>query len=316
MLAALSVALVLAGSIRIEGVRAEGGLQQDDQPFHLNGKTWRNKQAFIDSGARCSTRSINDREARAVQDGVNEFKAARGFASSPSPISIPVYFHIINNGPGIDNGDVTNRMITDQVRVLNRSYGGQTGGAETGFQFLLAGVTHTTNADWYNMTPGTQEEIEAKTALRQGGADALNFYTANLGGGLLGFATFPWEVNHGPRNLSLDGVVCLYSSLPGGSAEPYDEGDTGTHEVGHWLGLYHTFQGGCSTKNDYVSDTPAEGFPAFNCPVGRDTCTKDKYPGPDPVFNFMDYTDDPCMFEFTADQGSRMNVMFAQYRQT
>ncbi len=98
-----------------------------------------------------------------------------------------------------------------------------------------------------------------KKALYEGDATTLNVYVANIGGGLLGWAYFPKGYNNG-RDF-IDGVVMLDESMPGGvnpGTAKYGEGDTLTHEVGHWLMLEHTFNHGCSASGDYVTDTPKE----------------------------------------------------------
>jgi hypothetical protein len=234
------------------------------------------------------------RRAKAEKEGVSVSNVTGG--------TINVYFHVIRKGTGVANGDITTTMINDQMSVLNAAY------APWGWSFNLVAVDRTTNKQWFNLRMGTNAERQMKNALRQGTADDLNIYSSNLGGGLLGWATFPSSYAGNPKD---DGVVILFSSVPGGTAVPYDEGDTATHEVGHWMGLYHTFQGGCAGSGDFVSDTPAEASAAFGCPNGRDTCAGG---GPDPIENFMDYTDDACMFQFTNGQDGRMDSMFTTYR--
>jgi len=215
---------------------------------------------------------------------------------------VRVHFHVINKGTSPAEGNVSFGQIFYQMLVLKAAF------ATTGWQLKLASIDRTTNAAWFDMGIGSAEESQAKAALRTGTAEDLNIYTANLGGGLLGWATFPSGYASFPTD---DGVVILYSSLPGGSAAPYNLGDTATPEVGHWMGLYHTFQGGCSAFNDFVADTAREQTAAFGCPVGRDTCTQS---GLDPITNFMDYTDDSCMNQFTSGQDGRMDRQFTFYR--
>ena len=250
----------------------------------------------------CGTKELTLEEAAKVEAEFEQLAPWKDNFNAFSAVSIPVYAHVVNKGTGISNGDVPDSWITDQINVLNAAYAG------SGFSFSLVSTDRTTNATWYTAGPGTSAETAMKTALRKGTADDLNMYISSPGGGLLGWATFPSSYSSKPKD---DGVVLLNSSLPGGNAAPYNLGDTGTHEVGHWLGLYHTFQGGCQKTNDYVSDTPAERSAAYGCPSGRDTCSGT---GLDPIKNFMDYTDDACMDHFTAGQVTRAQSLYDTYR--
>lgn len=274
----------------------------------------------------CGTPHPMSAEANAIQESLNQYRSAMGAPSDVSPLRLPgsvtvqVWFHVITSTSGA--GNLTDAQIASQIAVMNEAFSGtdtdrapnQGASAQptsnTPFRFVLAGVTRTANNTWYTMGYGSAAEQQAKAALRQGNGATLNLYSANIGGGLLGWATFPSDYASKP---SMDGVVMLYSSIPGGSAAPYNLGDTATHEVGHWLGLYHTFQGGCAKNNDYVSDTPAEKSAFFGVPPPYpDTCPRAA--GRDPVENFMDYTDDVAMFQFTAGQSARMDSLVAQYR--
>jgi hypothetical protein len=256
---------------------------------------------------RCGTKLPSAEEVAQIEQAV-----AKGQKGKTSAV-IDVWVHVITKGAGFANGDLSDTMIREQIRVLNDSYNGRTGGANTGFGFALAGVTRTTNATWFSqMATNISVELEAKTALRRGGNATLNIYTVD-GGPYLGFAYFP-SILTDPSYAKLDGVVLDWRSLPGGTFAIYSEGDTATHEVGHWLALYHTFEGKCSKNNDFVADTPAEFGPAFNCPVGRDSCAGASQPGLDPITNFMDYSQDSCMYEFTPGQTARMQAAWTAFR--
>ena len=249
-----------------------------------------------DSRAETVAAQENDRAAKLQK------RAKLGGLLATSNVSgglVNVYFHVLTDGT---NGDLRQAEIDSQMRVLNNAY------APWGWAFNLAGVDRTVNAAWFNDCYSNEKPM--KNALHRGTGQDLNVYSC-VPGPYLGYATFPSSYRGQP---SQDGVVILYSSLPHGGEPNYEEGDTATHEVGHWFGLYHTFQNGCSKNGDYVEDTPAERSPAFECPVGRDTCEGTKYPGIDPIENFMDYTYDSCMFQFTAGQDARMDEMFTLYR--
>ncbi|WP_437777442.1 zinc metalloprotease [Sorangium sp. So ce1097] len=248
----------------------------------------------------CGTIEMSDREKDEVELFVRS-RVAAGFTAG-TPVVIPVHVHVINKGARLSDGNVTDQMIQTQIDVLNKAY------ASTRFSFSLASVHRITNATWFTMGQGSRAERDAKNTLRQGESDHLNVYTANPGGGLLGWATFPASYARSP---TMDGVVVLHSSLPGGTAAPYNEGDTLTHEVGHWLGLYHTFEGSCTKTGDRVGDTAGEKSAAYGCPIGRDTCPGS---GRDPIHNYMDYTDDSCMDSFTAGQIDRMSTQWDAYR--
>src|SRR5262245_54192137 len=230
---------------------------------------------------------------------------------------IPVYFHVITSG---SSGNVPESQLDAQITVLNRNYAGKDyngntvpGAANTGYSFFKAGSDRTNSRKWFKMTPGSGAETQAKNALAINPGSALNIYICAPGQSLLGWAVFPWTSQAGTNQ---DGVVIHYGSVPGGYLSPYNLGGTATHEVGHYLGLYHTFQGGCdtgscSTTGDLICDTPAEATATSGCPSGKDTCPAS---GLDPIHNYMDYSTDICYTNFTAGQDTRMNSAVNTYR--
>ncbi len=250
-------------------------------------------------------RDVSAKEQRAIAKATKARLQDKGITRADlaaTSATVPVYVHVMAGSDGA--GDVTDQQIADQIAVLNTTFAGQesSAAADTGFSFTLAGVDRFYNDAWHK----DRSSSKYRSATRQGGANALNMWLVDFKN--LGIATFPWDYQ---RNPGIDGVRVHFDSLPGGGIANYDQGETATHEVGHWLGLYHTFQGGCTELNDEVADTPAQGSATRGCPVGNDTCS---LPGLDPIHNYMDYSYDTCYNQFTPGQATRAQGMWAAYR--
>ena len=257
-----------------------------------------------------------------------------GVNSTAAIITIPVVFHVITSGTGATN--VSAAIIQAQIDQLNIDFRNLAGSinpvaADTEVQFCLAtldpsnnpmaepGIDRVTSFGAGSFTT-TTVDTTIKPATSWDPNSYLNLWSANVSGGILGWAQFPdasglggMPVSGGAANT--DGVVALYSSLgsvanpnPGGGA--YAQGRTLTHEIGHWLGLRHIWgDGGCGV-DDFCNDTPLSDAANFGCP-NTNSCTD---PAPDPkdmVENYMDYTDDSCMNIFTADQKARIQTVLS-----
>ncbi|WP_139982095.1 zinc metalloprotease [Nocardioides litoris] len=307
------------GAVQVEQEGApveQEGAPVEQEGSHVEQERVALEQECFEPGADIATsarggqthdhREVDVLEQRRIEQRTRDILAAEGAraASRAEALagSVPVYVHVMAAKNGA--GNVTDSQVAQQVQVLNASYAGQggAGAANTGFTFSLAGIDRFYNDTWHR--DGASTTYRSQT--RKGGANALNIWLVDFD--YLGVATFPWDY---ARNGKVDGIRVQYSSLPGGSATNYNLGETATHEAGHWLGLYHTFQGGCTTTNDQVSDTPAQSSATSGCPEGRDSCS---LAGLDPIHNYMDYSYDDCYTEFTAGQSSRMSQMWAAYR--
>ncbi|CAE6400802.1 unnamed protein product [Rhizoctonia solani] len=222
--------------------------------------------------------------------------------------TVNVYWHVIRANNTLAGGDLPESQITESIKATNSHYAG------LGIKLKLAGVDRTTNETWFKyVAPRLPTNTAMKNLLRKGGAADLNVYTVGFQGGpgkgLLGYATLPFAYDSNPKD---DGVVIQWATVPGGSYPDYNQGKTFTHELGHWLGLYHTFQGdSCSGDGDFVNDTPPELTPTFGCPEKKDTCPGG---GPDPIHNYMDYSYDVCMNQFTKGQFERIKEQVKQFR--
>ena len=280
------------------------------QPFRVGPFEAASKLDFVANG-RCATRNQSPADQAAVRQTVSRFLQRKGRAREAT-FGIPIHFHVVTKSDG--SGGTTKAALTEQVKEINDSY------KPYGFSFTWDG-NFDTRAD--DALYATEFDSPEETRLKKVGKDqesSLNIYVAGAirtpRGGVLGWATFPSDLSKAKGS---DGIVILTSSLPGNPG-PFGLGKTAVHEIGHWIGLYHTFQDGCSQTNDDVDDTPPIELPTFG------TCeeNKDKLacPPTDPrkprekadISNYMDYTDDACMDHFTPGQNQRAKAQMASFR--
>lgn len=226
-------------------------------------------------------------------------------ASMRLTATVDVYFHIMMTTDG--QGVITDGQVDQQMQVLRDAF--------HGVKFNLKPVARITNDVWHYAAIGSTEEMAMKAQLRQGGADALNIYTGNPPI-YWSWGVFPFTYATNP---SYDGIVLDYRVLPGGLNPNYDRGFQLVHQVGHWMGLYNTYEGGCAhfgTDGDEVRDTPAAGWgTSYDCmPVDSCPGVTRGEKGEDLIHNFMAGGYDSCADSFTQGQRDRMRAMWRVFR--
>jgi len=240
---------------------------------------------------------------------------------SAAVVTIPVVVHVLYSTAA---QNISDAQIQSQIAILNADFRKLNSdislvpsvfaglAADCQIQFCLAQRDPSGNA-----TTGIVRKSTTVTSFSSndnikrnanGGSDPwntaqyLNIWVGNLGGGLLGYAQFPGGA------AATDGIVVLNTAFgnTGTAAAPFNKGRTATHEIGHWLNLRHIW-GDASCGNDQVADTPTQQTSNVGCPAfPRVTCSNG--PNGDMHMNYMDYTNDACMYMFTTGQSSRMTA--------
>lgn len=305
--------------------RADGTIEAGGQVF-ASWNEWANSQYFRDHGLRCGTPV--EIPAGGVAGG-SGFDCTFDFTNpsdeySPTVVRyrIPVVVHVIRDDLST-LGHVNAARVQSQIDILNEDFQAIAGtnganGVDVQIEFYLrqedpfgnpsTGITYSNNTTWFNDSGGYYTTLAWDTSRY------LNIYTLQPPSGILGYV--PSLPQSGIAGSKADRVVVFWRAFGRNApiGAPYNQGRTGTHEVGHYLGLYHTFQGGCASASscasngDRICDTNPEEFPGYGCPTGSSCGSSD------PVDNYMDYSDDLCAERFTHDQARRMRCSLENYR--
>lgn len=280
--------------------------------------------SFLPSQRSCSSYDVLQEQlkadpglARRMQD-IEEF--TRRIEENPSAyrlvngvIEIPVVFNVLYRTTA---ENISQAQLQSQIDVLNEDYSatnadynststyGSVKSGNIGIRFVLDAVNRrsTSKTSW---STNDAMKKSAQGIAPTSPTTKLNIWVCNMGGGILGYAQFPGGSS------ATDGVVLDNNATgrTGTAAAPFNKGRTATHEVGHWLNLRHIW-GDATCGNDQVGDTPLHNTANYGCPAAghKSTCTGTPV---EMTMNYMDYTDDACMYMFTAGQKTRMLATFA-----
>ncbi|CEJ90352.1 hypothetical protein VHEMI06143 [[Torrubiella] hemipterigena] len=242
--------------------------------------------------SECGTPSPSNEHLSALQEmAANETIMADSDFAAQAVITIPTYIHVVASSNKVADGYISAATVKEQFKNLNNGY------KNTGFQFSLKGTDWTINQQWAS----NGNDLAMKKKLRKGNYKTLNLYFQKDLQGLNGYCYYPAKVTPNTDAFFRDGCNVLTATAPTGT--------TATHEVGHWMGLLHTFEGECNGAGDMVADTPA-CKKSWACQPGQDTCPN--RPGKDAINNFMAYGS--CRTTFSKGQAVRMKSSWNKYR--
>lgn len=274
-------------------------------------------------------------EQLAFEEWMNRGSTAVDTRNSCEVFTIPVVFHLVYANQA---ANISTEQILSQLDILNQDYrrmdstAGSGPGVDTRIQFCLATLDpngdSTTGISRTQSTLGihrTTEEDQLKSLVSWDDQRYLNIWVVESAtlidpngqdppSAILAYASFPTLPNGLPQGVVIDH---RYLGNQGTAVAPYNAGRTLTHEIGHFLGLYHPFESdgicsgasesNCISNGDRICDTPSQLDPTYGCPiVAGNSCIDRPCDGPDPAFNYMNYTDDACMNAFTAGQADRL----------